>query len=338
MAAYTTIDNPELYFQCKLYTGNGTNDTAQTFDGDENMQPNMTWIKSRSATENHHVFDSVRGANKRLLTNTTGTEFDDSSNLQSFDSDGFTLGTADGINKNTATFVCWGWKESATAGFDIVSFTGNGSARTISHSLSAKPEFFVVKSRTFGEQWECYSKTIGATKCLQWDDNSAEADIAGRFNDTEPTTSVFTVGDADAVNKSSETYITYLWRSVQGFSKMGQFKGTGNINGTFVYTGFRPAYIMCKRTDSTGSWYICDNKRLGFNARPNNSVVGNPELTAHDSRSEAGGNTNVMDILSNGFKLIQSGAEINASGGTFIYMAYAEQPFVNSNGIPANAR
>lgn len=338
MAAYTTIDNPELYFQCKLYTGNGSNGHAETFDGDENMQPNMVWIKSRSDAENHHIFDSVRGANKRLIANDTSQEFDDSSNLQSFDSDGFTLGTADGINKNTATFVCWGWKESATAGFDIVAYTGNGSNRTISHSLSAVPKFYMVKDRSHTHDWRGYHASLGADKNISWGMTAAEQTGSNYWQDTVPTSSVFSLGNQNETNQSSHTFVNYLFSEVQGFSKFGKFTGNGNVDGPFVYTGFRPAMVMCKRTDSTGSWYICDNKRLGFNARPNNSVVGNPELAAQSNRSEAGGNTNVMDIFSNGFKLIQSGAEINASGGTFIFMAFANSPFTNSSGVPNNAR
>ena len=339
MAAYTTIDNPELYFQVALYTGNFSTQSI-TLPGSEDMQPDMIWIKERDGTSSHALQDSVRGTGSKLMPNSSDAESTgETAYITAFNSDGFSIGANNGINQDGILNVAWCWKESATAGFDINLHTGNGSARTISHSLSAKPDFFVVKGRTFAEQWECYHKSLGATKCLQWDDNSAEADLLNRFNDTEPTTSVFTVGDADAVNKNTYTYVTYLWRSVQGFSKMGKFTGTGNVDGPFVYTGFRPAFVMCKRTDSTGSWYMCDNKRLGYNGRPNYSAtVGNVELTAHDSRNEAGGNTNVMDIFSNGFKLIQSGAEINASGGTFIYMAYAEQPFANSNGVPATAR
>ena len=330
MAAYTTIDNPELYFQCKLFTGNGSNGNAKTFDGDEDMQPNVVWIKSRSAAENQHIFDSIRGANKRLLTNTTGTEFDDSSNLQSFDSNGFTLGTADGINKNNATFVAWCWKESATAGFDIVTYTGDGSARTISHSLSAKPNFFVVKSRTFGEQWECYHEKIGAEKCLQWDDNSGEADILGRFNDTEPTTSVFTVGDADAVNKNTYTYVTYLWTDIQGYSKFGSYTGNGQNDGSFVYLGFRPAFVILKGNSSNREWIMHDNKR-----DPNNVVDGTLYVNTNDTE---GTGTDRVDFLSNGFKIKENGNNWNASGETYVYLAWAEQPFVNSNGVPGNAR
>ena len=333
MAAYTTIDNPELYFQTKLYSGDGSTDVSHTFDGSEDMQANLIWFKRRNGSANHFLYDSVRGANRSLVPNDTDVEAtsgEQTTFLSSFDSDGFTLGDdSNNVNGSGQSYALWAWKESATAGFDIVTYTGTGSAKTENHSLSAKPEFFVVKSRTFGEQWECYHKSLGATKCIQWDDDSAEADIAGRFNDTEPTTSVFTVGDADAVNKNTYTYVTYLWRSVQGFSKIGKYKGTGNANGTFIYTGFRPAWVFIKKTSGSDNWILVDNKRDGYNGsvEPIYINLANAEATAEP-----------MDLLSNGFKMLRTDGGENASGATYIYMAFAEQPFVNSNGVPNNAR
>ena len=333
MAAYTTIDNPELYFQTKLYSGDGSTDVSHTFDGSEDMQANLIWFKRRNGSANHFLYDSVRGANRSLVPNDTDVEAtsgEQTTFLSSFDSDGFTLGDdSNNVNGSGQSYALWAWKESATAGFDIVTYTGTGSAKTENHSLSAKPEFFVVKSRTFGEQWECYHKSLGATKCMQWDDDSAEADIAGRFNDTEPTTSVFTVGDADAVNKNTYTYVTYLWRSVQGFSKIGKYKGTGNANGTFIYTGFRPAWVFIKKTSGSDNWILVDNKRDGYNGsvEPIYINLANAEATAEP-----------MDLLSNGFKMLRTDGGENASGATYIYMAFAEQPFVNSNGVPNNAR
>ena len=333
MAAYTTIDNPELYFQTKLYSGDGSTDVSHTFDGSEDMQANLIWFKRRNGSANHFLYDSVRGANRSLVPNDTDVEAtsgEQTTFLSSFDSDGFTLGDdSNNVNGSGQSYALWAWKESATAGFDIVTYTGTGSAKTENHSLSAKPEFFVVKSRTFGEQWECYHKSLGATKCVQWDDDSAEDDLAGRFNDTEPTTSVFTVGDADAVNKNTYTYVTYLWRSVQGFSKIGKYKGTGNANGTFIYTGFRPAWVFIKKTSGSDNWILVDNKRDGYNGsvEPIYINLANAEATAEP-----------MDLLSNGFKMLRTDGGENASGATYIYMAFAEQPFVNSNGVPNNAR
>ena len=331
--SFTSINNPELYFQTKLYSGDGSTDVSHTFDGSEDMQANLIWFKRRNGSANHFLYDSVRGANRSLVPNDTDVEAtsgEQTTFLSSFDSDGFTLGDdSNNVNGSGQSYALWAWKESATAGFDIVTYTGTGSAKTENHSLSAKPEFFVVKSRTFGEQWECYHKSLGATKCIQWDDDSAEADIAGRFNDTEPTTSVFTVGDADAVNKNTYTYVTYLWRSVQGFSKIGKYKGTGNANGTFIYTGFRPAWVFIKKTSGSDNWILVDNKRDGYNGsvEPIYINLANAEATAEP-----------MDLLSNGFKMLRTDGGENASGATYIYMAFAEQPFVNSNGVPNNAR
>ena len=329
MAAYTTIDNPELFFQAVLYTGNYSTQTI-TLPGSEDMQPDMIWIKERDGTSSHALQDSVRGTGSKIMPNSSDAESTgETAYITAFNSDGFSIGANNGINQDGILNVAWCWKESATAGFDINLHTGNGSARTISHSLSAKPDFFVVKGRTFAEQWECYSKILGATKCLQWDDNSAEADLLNRFNDTEPTTSVFTVGDADAVNKNTYTYVTYLWRSVQGFSKFGSYVANNNADGPFVYLGFRPAFLMVKSYKNAQDWEIFDNKRSTFNPVEKNLAanVTNAEQTDLD-----------IDFLSNGFKVRVADDSVNNSSYSYIYMAFAEQPFVNSNGVPGNAR
>ena len=329
MAAYTAIDDSSLFFTPVIWTGSGAQQTISV-----PFQADFIWVKNRGATINHASQDSVIGFGTRLSPNRNVAEGSEPHGIGTVSASGFNFqGTYDGngYNESSATYVAWCWKESATAGFDIVSYTGNGSARTISHSLSAKPEFFVVKSRTYGQQWECYSKKLGATKCLQWDDDSAEADIANRFNDTEPTTSVFTVGDADAVNKNTYTYITYLWRSVQGFSKMGSYTGNGNADGTFIYTGFRPAYIMIKNASASGNWELFDNKRSTYNLM-------HATLYADTDGAEYTGTGNQIDVLSNGFKCREADTNTNGSGNTYIYMAFAEAPFVNSNGVPCNAR
>ena len=334
MAAYTTIDNPELYFQADLYTGNGSNGNAKTFDGDEDMQPNVVWIKSRSAAENQHIFDSIRGANKRLLTNTTGTEFDDSSNLQSFDSNGFTLGTADGINKNNATFVAWCWKESATAGFDILTFEGNSTDDTdISHNLSAVPHWIICRNFDAAKDWCVYhhkNTSAPETDLLVLNTNAATTDTNDRWSDEAPTSSVFTVGDSSQLNASGDTSIAYLWSEKQGYSKFGSYTGNGENAGPFAYTGFRPAWVMCKGTASNREWVMHDNKRDAEN-------VVDGTLYANTTDAEGTG-TARMDFLSNGFKLREDGNNWNASGETYVYMAFAEAPFVNSNGVPGNAR
>ena len=331
MAVYTTIDNPELYFQCKLYTGNGSNGHAQTFDGDENMQPNMVWIKSRSAAENHHIFDSVRGANKRLIPNDTSAEFDDSSNLQSFDSDGFTLGTADGINKNTATFVCWAWKE-ASGIFDIVTFTGNQTARTISHSLSAKPEYLWIKNREKVESWHVQHGALGATQTQEFNTNNVFSGGSTIWNDTEPTTSVFSVGNNGNINETGSDIVVYLWAGKQGFSKFGKYIGSGNSNGPYVHLGFSPAYVTIFNATSSNrqSYWNVDNKRDTYNVADEN--------LRPNGNGAASESYDMLDFTANGFKIRWDDDAINDAGETFVYQAFAEAPFVNSKGVPCNAR
>ena len=335
MAAYTTIVNPELYFQADLYTGNGSNGNAKTFDGDEDMQPNVVWIKSRSAAENQHIFDSIRGANKRLLTNTTGTEFYDSSNLQSFDSNGFTLGTADGINKNNATFVAWCWKESATAGFDILTFEGNSTDDTdISHNLSAVPHWIICRNIDSAKDWCVYhhkNTSAPETDLLVLNTNAATTDTNDRGSDEAPTSSVFTVGDSSQLNASGDTSIAFLWSEKQGYSKFGTYEGNNNASGPYIFLGFKPAWFMTKKSNGSKDWNIYDNKR-------SDSGGGNPNdqyLEANNAAAEQSGQD--VDFLSTGVKIRSTSSEVNGDDNTFIYMAFAESPLVNSNGVPNNA-
>jgi hypothetical protein len=334
--AYTTIDNPELYFQCKTYSGSSS-DVTVTFDGSEDMQPDLIWLKGR-ASGDHLLFDSVRGVNKRLQPNATDAEVDRSSNndeLKSFNSDGWTLGT---FNSNVtgagSTNVSWNWKESATAGFDIVTYTGTGSARTVSHSLSAVPKMMIVKNRGTTGNWGVYHVGLGtANKRLELDSNAAEDTGTSVWNDTDPTSSVFSVGDNDRItNGNSMTYVGYLFSEKQGYSKFGSWSVTANSNRPFIFTGFKPAWLMIKKTNSGGSvnWYIFDNKRSPINAVDD-------FLKADTSDAEGGDGNAYIDFLSNGFKLKTGNIGTEASG-KFVYMAFAESPFVNSNGIPNNAR
>jgi hypothetical protein len=328
--AYTTIDNPELYFQTKLYTGTGTS-TAFTLDGSENMQPDAVWIKQRAGTTNHKIFDSVRGVQKALQPNDVDAEATESNGLTAFGSDGFTLGDHGDLNASSASQVAWCWKESATAGFDIIQFTGNATARTISHSLSAVPHVILMKNLANGDaQWVVYHVSTGNTQALYLNTTAVPTDVAGFFNDTTPTSSVFTVGTDTAVNGNTNSQICYAWSEKQGFSKFGSYTGNGNADGTFIYTGFKPAYVLVKRTDSTSQWGASDNKRNGFNPQT-------PPLYLEANEVE-NASFYPFDFVSNGCKLRTTSASVNASGGTFIYMAFAEAPFVNSNGVPCNAR
>ena len=331
MAVYTTIDNSQEYFAVTTYTGNA----AEAGDGSTQAltnvghQPDMLWFKKRSATGNNHVVDSVRGRTKELRFNLTNAEADDDNLLASFDSDGFTLGSSGSANLENATYVAWTWKESATSGFDIVSFTGNGSARTISHSLSAVPEWIIVKKRSGTDAGAVYLGANGNTNGLLISETNANDDET-YWNDTTPTSSVFSLGALSNVNESSATYIAYLWAPKQGFSKFGKYIGNANADGTFVYTGFKPAWVMIKRSSTAGdNWLIHDSKRAGYNGA-------NKQLDADQNNAE--GNSRLIDMFSNGFKIIINDAKINASGDTYQYMAFAESPFVNSNGVPTTAR
>ena len=330
--AYTTIDNPELYFQVKLYTGDGSTPSI-TLDGDEDMQPDVVWIKNRDATDSHCIFDAVRGATEVLHVDTSALEATDADTLTSFDSDGFALGADDKVNTNTENYVAWCWKESATAGFDIVTATGTGSAHTIAHSLSAVPHLMISKEKSGSiNDWRMYNhKNTSApeTDSIIINETSGTEDNATHWNDTAPTSSVFTVGTGSVTNRTDSTYVYYLWTEKQGFSKFGEYTGNGNADGTYVHLGFRPAFLILKRTDGTQGWLMWDNKRLGYN--PDNN-----HLQPHDN--DAFGTADTLDLLSNGFKIRESGAGTNGSGNTYIYMAFAEAPFVNSNGVPCNAR
>ncbi len=329
--AYTTIDNPELYFQTVTYTGNATARTI-TLDGDENMQPDLVWGKIRSEGQDHVLVDSVRGATKQLYASDNALEQTEAQGLTGFASDGFTLGTHAYFNKNTATYVAWCWKESATAGFDIVTATGTGSSKTISHSLSAVPHWIISKEKSgSANDWVVYhhkNTSAPETDKLILNETNATSDDSC-WDDTAPTSSVFSVSGASVVNRSSSTYVYYLWSEKKGFSKFGSYTGNGNADGPFIYTGFKPAWVMQKNTSATQGWQLQDNKREGYNGD-------NDLLQPNDTAAESG--VNRIDILSNGFKVITTDAGQNTDGSTYVYWAFAKSPFVNSNGVPTTAR
>ena len=338
------INKPDDYFNTVLYTGNGS---TQSITG-VGFQPDWLWLKSRSQVVNHYGFDAVRGVTKGLSQNTTSAESTkDSTWVTSFDSDGFSLGSEANINNSSSTYVSWNWlangtgasntdgsitstvSANTTSGFSIVSYTGTGANATVGHGLNAVPKMIICKNRIDAETWGTYHVSIGATKYLGLNLNQGTSTSSTPWNDTEPTSSVFSLGSWGAVNGSGDNCIAYCFAEKKGFSKFGSYTGNGSTDGTFVYTGFKPAFIIVKRTDSTGSWLLMDNKRDTFN-------VCDAELLANDSFQETLA-TN-LDILSNGFKLRTTGAEKNASGGSYIYMAFAENPLVGTNNIPATAR
>jgi len=338
------INKPNEYFNTVLYTGNGSTGHAITGVG---FQPDWLWIKERSSTSSHFIYDVIRGVNVKLSSNTTDADSTVADSMTSFDSDGFTVGNNGATNENGQTVVAWNWLASnttasntdgsitstvsvnTTSGFSIVSYTGTGSVATVGHGLGVTPKIFIVKNRTSSNSWSVYSSMTGNGNKLLLNTTDASSS-SGNWNSTSPTSSVFTInGGSGEVGASGNNYIAYCFADVKGFSKFGSYIGNGSTDGTFVYTGFKPAFIIVKRTDSTGSWLLMDNKRDTFN-------VCDAELLANDSFQETLA-TN-LDILSNGFKLRTTGAEKNASGGSYIYMAFAENPLVGTNNIPATAR
>ena len=333
MAVYTTIDDPEKYFQVKLYTGNATDDTAITLDGDTDMQPDLIWTKERSQTGNHNIFDSVRGTSKRLRTETNAAEgtLDPVNQIKSFDSDGFTLGTNNGSNENSITFVAYCWKESADSGFDIVSYTGNSTDRTISHSLSAVPKVIIIKNRSTTNWWHTYHHKLGNNYEVYLNVTNV-AGSTDAYQSTDPTSSVFSLDDSvDGTNGDGNSLIAYLFAEKQGYSKFGSFEGNSSTDGPFIFTGFRPSMILYKNADYLENWHIQSWKQESLN--PNNN-----QLTPNENYAESSDSNTNVDFLSNGFKIRSSHRTSNYSGNTFVYMAFADAPFVNSNGVPCNAR
>jgi hypothetical protein len=344
MATYVAeaLNDPTLYFETLIWTGDGN--TPRSLSGLD-FQPDMVWSKRRDDAAGHNVLDAVRGAgvDKELQTNGTGAEgsgrVDEFGYMSAFTSDGFTVtaGSSDNAywNNNTATYVAWCWKESADAGFDIVSWTGNGSSQNISHSLSAVPHFMITKNRSATGDWSTYHKYGGGTKTFYLSNTDAIGTTSSPWNDTTPTSSVFSVGGGAYTNGDGNSIIGYLWTEKQGYSKFGSYTGNGSgTDGIFVYTGFKPAWLLVKQSSASGEgWYMWDNKRSSSGGHNENDRY----LIA--SASNAEGTLGVdCDFLSNGFKHYYSGDASNGSSDTYIYMAFAEAPFVNSNGVPCNAR
>ena len=348
--AYTTIDDPTIYFNTKLYTGNGGTN-AITLDGSENMQPDWVWLKRRDSSAAHYVWDVVRGAATQLYPASASSEDAGQTNgLSAFGSDGFTLGSDAGPNANSGTYASWNWKAggsassnsdgsitssvsaSTTAGFSIVSFTGNSG--TVGHGLGVKPNFIVVKSRQTGgsNNWVVAHSALGTNMT----DNYIVlnlTDAAGTSTNVwggEPTSTTFTVSSSVAANDNN---IAYCLAEKKGYSKFGSYNGNGNANGTFVYTGFKPAFVMVKRSSATDNWMITDNKRSSSGG---NNVI-DRRIIPNLANAEYT-NTSPMDLLSNGFKHRDGDNINNASGSTYIYLAFAENPIVGSNNVPATAR
>jgi hypothetical protein len=314
------------------------------------LQPDWVWIKKRNDTAFHQLFDVVRGATKRIFSNSTNAEAVDAGNLQSFDSDGFTSGSFNGTNASGGTYVAWNWlangagvsntdgsitstvSASTTSGFSIVTYTGTGSVGTIGHGLGAVPKMIIVKRLDSTSSWSVYHSALGNANQVYLNTTDASASSSG-WNSTDPTSSVFSIGSTASYNGSGNTYVAYCFAEKKSFSKFGSYTGNGNIDSPFIYTGMKPSFVLIKNaTSGVASWVILDNKRSPFNSaddvlKPNSNGAENVDTTYADT-----------DFLSNGFKLRTTDAWFNTNGETYIYMAFASEPLTGTNGLPCTAR
>ena len=353
--AYTTINKSTAHFNTKLVTGNSSsnnNDPSnqQTITG-LSFQPDWLWGKNRVQGDPyyHVLVDAVRGSAKRLYSNNDSAESTDDGDVENFTSDGFKLGSGLNLNKNGDSNVFWLWKANGqgssntdgsinttytsantTAGFSISTYTGTGSNATVGHGLGSVPKMIIVKRTNATDVWRVYHSSIGATKHLVLNTTAAEATGSNVWNDTAPTSSVFSISTDSAVNASGATYVAYCFAEKSGYSKIGSFTGNGNADGTFIYTGFRPAFILVRASNLTTNWHLYDNKRDPINPA---DII----LRANASNAEATNSEFAYDFVSNGFKARSSSSEFNGSGNTFIYYAVG-QSLVGSNNVPCTAR
>jgi len=315
-----TIKKPALYMDATLRTGTGATASVSSLS----FQPDLVWTKSRSAATNNNLFDSVRGVQNGIVSNSTAIEYSDANTLTAFNSNGYTYGSdasSRGVNINTNTYVDWVWKKGVTPGFDIVTWTADGtSPRNISHSLGAVPKFIITKQRSpNAENWFTYHSEMGATKNLRLDESVAAQTQIGAWNDTAPTSTQFTTGNFANFTTNGNTLVAYLFAEISGFSKFGSYVGNSSSDGPFVWCGFRPKWIFLKGQNIATSWRQYDAARM-----PNNEAKSPLYFNAANAESaEANG----IDILSNGFKLRWSDNVINGSGSTYIFAAFAEAPF-----------
>ena len=340
------INKPSEYFNTILYTGDGS--SGRTIN--VGFQPDWVWYKERGSVDYHTVFDAIRGATKRMFPNDTDAEDTNTESLQSFVSNGYTVGNNSGTNGNGDNYVSWNWLASnttasntdgsitstvsanTTAGFSIVSYTGNGTGgATVGHGLGQKPACIIVKRRSAAMNWGVYHQSLASDEILQLDVTNAVYAGSGVFNATQPTASVFYLGSGTAIdNDSGSTYIAYCFAEKKGFSKFGSYVGNNNADGTFVYTGFSPSFVLVKRYGGgTQNWVIYDNKRNTYNLT--NSVL-------RPNTSDVEATNNGVDLLSNGFKFRSNDGDSNGYSDGYIYMAFAENPLVGTNNIPACAR
>ena len=368
MADYTTVDDSSSAFQAEAYTGGGANSTV-TFSGNSDLQPDLLWIKRRNAGYGHNLFDTTRGIAKLLEPDNNNQENTNQTWISGVASDSFTIGVNEhNLSNSGGTYVAWAWKcnggttstnsdgdinstvqTNSDTGFSIITDSpGNNTAKTIGHGLGAKPDFIIRRARNRTEDWNVYHSAFFSTLGGGfWGLNTAASynDGANTQGYTSMSNTTFGVGTDYSIN-GNYNYVTYAWKSVQGYSKFGKYigNGSGTSDGTFdgpmVYTGFKPAWLMVKRaTNSSGDeWIIWDSARppRGTTTSSNNYI--NNKLYANTTAAESGNVYDAVDFLSNGFKIRTGRAGANASGDTYIYAAFAENPLVTSTGVPATAR
>jgi len=347
--AYTTINNGKDYFNPVLFTGNGSNDHAITGVG---FQPDWVWLKGRNAADGNNLWDINRGVNKRLFTHNSNAELADTNSLKSFDSDGFTMDNDSGINGSGDTYITWNWLASnttasnsdgsitstvsvnTTSGLSIVTYTGNATnGATVGHGLGKVPSMVITKARNDSpSHWRTYHVGLtDYTYAVTLNDTNASATGYGLH--ATPTSSVFALTNSSQRNQNTINYIAYCFAEIQGYSKFGKYTGNGNTDGPFIYTGFKPSFLLVKNSSDGGEGGMFDTARNTFN-------VVNARVSADSDGTEYSGDSNRdFDFLSNGIKVRNGSAQVfNTSGQTHIYMAFAEHPFVSSEGVPVTAR
>ena len=348
--AYTTINKSSEHFNTKLYTGNGSSLAVDT-GIDLTANGALCIAKNRNASnKDWYWVDTVRGANKTIHSNGTGSEQNYTTGITGFNNNGFQVGSATQTNGSGNSLVGYNFKAgtsvtgasntdgdvtstitaNTTSGFSIVRWTGTAGNISVGHGMSKIPKAILIKNLSNGAaQWVVYHVGTGNTKACYLNTTAAPTSVAGFFNNTTPTSSVFTVGTDTAVNGSGNSMLAYCFADVTGYSKSNSYVGNGNVNGGFIYLGFKPAFLMIKDGTGTGEWLIWDNKRS-----PSNEMT--KGIAANDSLVED--TTKEMDFLSNGFKIRTTDTNYNASGNTNIYIAFAEAPLVGTNNVPCTAK
>jgi hypothetical protein len=339
-----TIPDGELFFNATLYTGNGGTQTITNGNPGQSFQPDLVWAKQRNGTAFHALFDSVRGATKVIQSNTTTAEQTFATALTSFNSNGFTSGSSTDTNQSGQSYVAWQWKAGGTAvtntagsisaqvsanttsGFSVVTYTGTGANATVGHGLGVAPSMIIAKSRSNTADWDVYHASLGATQVIYLNRTTAAQTNSAFWNNTAPTSTVFSLGNGTDINASGATNVAYCWAPIAGYSAFGSYTGNGSADGPFVYLGFRPRYVLTKRTDNLSNWVVNDTARSPFNITGANLY---PNSSAAEESFTVG--APAFDFLSNGFKLRGSGSDTNGSGSTYIYMAFCENPLKYAN-------